>query len=197
MGAREDILEAFCARVVTRPAEAVSVAELCSAANVSKKTYYNHFQSRQDMLAAVLERDFFDPMRQLRASLFPNQLDSSVAMLLQLTYETFLQKKSLYLALIKNVGEAAFFDTFSRLSCALNREIYAPLQALAPEEVVELDYLCMFLATTSASSLRWWMARGFHPSPQEVASLYHRYCFARIDSQETPFPEMCRSTARC
>lgn len=180
----------------TKPLDAISVADICSTAGVSKKTFYNHFQSKQDIVTAVLERDFFLPQRRIRKSLFPEQLKESSDMLVQLTYDTFFKKRDFYLMLIEGIGKSAFFDLFAKLSQELNSEVYAPTSQMNDLSRAELDYMCMFLATTSARSLQWWMERGFSPSPHEVAKLYRRWGLYRIQSEENPYVEMCDSTAR-
>ena len=85
MDAREAIMDAFCTCLATKSLEAISVAEICAAAGVSKKTYYNHFQSKQDIVSAVIDRDFFLPQRQMRKSLFPAQLQGNPLLLVGLT----------------------------------------------------------------------------------------------------------------
>ena len=196
MDARQVIMDAFCSCLMEKPLEAISVAEICARAEVSKKTYYNHFQSKQDIVSAVIDRDFFLPQRQMRRSLFPAQLKDNALMLVGLTYETLLQKRDFYQMLIRNIGKAAFMGIFSELSQEMNTEVYAANRELNEAEATELEYFCMFLATTSAQSLMWWMDRGFKPSAQEVAKLYYDWSFARVESSDTPYPEMCAATAR-
>ncbi|MBR3258104.1 MAG: TetR/AcrR family transcriptional regulator [Eggerthellaceae bacterium] len=196
MDARDAIMEAFCTCLMGKPLESISVAEICTAAGVSKKTYYNHFQSKQDIVSAVIDRDFFLPLRQMRKSLFPSQLQSNPVLLVGLTYETLYQKRDFYQTLIANIGKAAFMSTFSELSREMNVEIYQPDRELSEAETTELDYFCMFLATTSAQSMMWWLERDFDPSVEEVAKLYYRWSFALLQDPDNPYARMCASTAR-
>ena len=196
MEAREAIMDAFCTCLAARPLEAISVAEICAAAGVSKKTYYNHFQSKQDIVSAVIDRDFFLPQRQMRKSLFPKQLQENPILLVGLTYETLYQKREFYQTLIANIGKASFMGTFAELSREMNEEIYAANRELSVDEATELEYFCMFLATTSAQSLMWWMERGFTPTSEKMAILFYEWSFARLENGDTPYPEMCAATAR-
>lgn len=196
MDAQTAIIEAFHTCFANKPMEAISVAEICSAAHVSKKTFYNHFSTKQGILESIIDRDFFAPQREMRKALFASQLRSSAPILLGLTFETMLRKRSFYEKLVREITPEAFVGMFSRQSEQLNREAYLPTKPLSKEEQADLDYMCMFLATASGQTLIWWLRRGFDLPPEKVAALYQRWAFGHINSQDTPYPEMCDSSAR-
>lgn len=196
MDAQTAIIEAFQACFEDKPLETISVAEICSAAHVSKKTFYNHFPTKQSLVSAIIERDFFAPQREMRKALFASQLRSGASILLQLTFETMLRKRGFYEKLVREITPEVFAGMFSAQSEQLNREAYLPTKPLSDEEQAELNYMCMFLATASAQSLIWWLRRGFDLPPEKMASLYGRWAFGHIESQDTPYPEMCDSSAR-
>lgn len=196
MDAQTAIIEAFHTCFANKPMEAISVAEICAAAHVSKKTFYNHFPTKQSILSAIIERDFFTPQREMRKALFASQLRSSAPIMLGLTFETMLRKRDFYEKLVREISPEVFVGMFSRQSERLNREAYLPTKPLSDSEQAELDYMCMFLATASAQTLTWWLNRGFDLPPEKVAALYQQWAFGHIQSQDTPYPEMCDSSAR-
>ena len=196
METRDAIMEAFCSCLMGKRYDTISVGDICAEANISKKTYYNYFQTKMDIVSAVIDRDFYLPQRQMRKSLYPEQLRSNTLMLLELTFKTLYRRRDFYLKLIGDIGKNTFLDIFTELSREMNSEIYIPLNDLSPDEQAELDYACMFLAATSANSLLWWIERDFSPSPEKAAGLYLRWGFGYLNSVDTPFHEMVASTAR-
>lgn len=196
MDAQTAIIEAFHICFESKPLETISVAEICAAAHVSKKTFYNHFPTKQSIVSAVIERDFFAPQREMRKALFASQLRSGAPIMLGLTFETMLRKRAFYEKLVREITPETFVGIFSRQSEQLNREAYLPTKPLSDEEQADLDYMCMFLATISGQTLMWWLKRGFDLPPERVAALYQQWAFGHIHSQDTPYPEMCDASAR-
>ena len=60
LAVRERLLQAAIDRLSVKPLEDVTVEALSERAGVSRKTFYNHYRSRQDVIEAVSQRLLMD-----------------------------------------------------------------------------------------------------------------------------------------
>lgn len=172
----------------------IAISDLCAQAGISKKTFYNHYPSKQDLVPALLEEDFFNPVRELRKSMYADQLRTMGDQACENSYRVFSKYYPLYRNIMDSIGKLEFFHLFAQGSANLNREIYVKFDGTEVDEV-ELDFMCGFLGEASAYSLRWWMDRGFQPDAKTMGVLYNRWAISHVH-RAPEIQQLCDQTAK-
>lgn len=106
-GARDAILTAFREIVLESGYETVRVVDVVERSGVARSTFYEHFQSREDLLRDCV-RGLFDLLAQIAA---PSYEPARTAILL----EHFAQNRALSKSLMKNPGTDALVDVLTRV----------------------------------------------------------------------------------
>jgi AcrR family transcriptional regulator len=100
---RNLLIEAMVQLIKQRPSSEIPISELCKAAGVSRPTFYQHFRSPDDVLAAAME----NKLARLRAAaetpgLDPDEVPAFIGRFLQMfwtdrhLYRTLLDEDSPY-----------------------------------------------------------------------------------------------------
>ena len=89
METKDKIVEKYIELVLKRKTADISVTEICKEAEISRKTFYNYFKDRLEVVEAVFIDDIEKPMRYgFEISMDPETITT-------IMYKNFLKKLSL------------------------------------------------------------------------------------------------------
>lgn len=85
---RESIREAAVSLFVEQGSQAVSIAQICARANISRPTFYRCFEDKQALIANLYQISIFEPVQRILLTELPSQGDDPLW--LQRTLEKML-----------------------------------------------------------------------------------------------------------
>jgi AcrR family transcriptional regulator len=151
--AQDAIKEAFRRLVVRVPLAKITISEICEVAKVSRRTFYRYFDSKNDIIAALIQDDFVRPVETI-ASLLPlDEIKSSTRLMMERLHRTFFDNMDYYDRLVASIGKQGFIDAFVREEGDLNKQMYIDKGAPAIEAQFASDILC----AAQATALVWWL----------------------------------------
>ena len=168
--------------ILKKDYEAITVDEICEAANVGRSTFYAHYTSKDDLRRSGLEN--------LRRLLVERQKDALTAgdikdrsLGFSLTmFEHARDHLDLYKALVGGRGGAVALGTIRRiLSDLIRNELAAKRSADAiPREVV-----VQYVAGAFMAVMTWWLDGGAKLPPQQVDAMFRRLAVDGIPRSHT------------
>lgn len=169
----EDVIEvAFKELLKEIPYTKLTVTEICQAANVSRRAFYDNFQDKEDIVERLFDKHVMEPMRAFHRVLsFEESLmikDSNVLRM----YESIYRESEYYSNLIRPIR--GHDDTFLRVATwaiyRFNMEHIPRLRK--PSTEWKLDYTAYFFASSQAMLIQKWVSDGFKVSPCQLTELY-------------------------
>ncbi|MGE3250321.1 MAG: TetR/AcrR family transcriptional regulator [Hyphomonadaceae bacterium] len=147
--------------------DVLSVEELARGAGVARSTFYAHYAGKDDFL----DRSYTAMMRAMDESA---RASGRRAILPALELFTHVKDARAY---VLSMTESGAFDAlmarreeFLAELAAANLERFHPDQEAAERRVASIMVAGAFIAL-----LRWWIARGFEPSPAAMADWFDRF----------------------
>jgi AcrR family transcriptional regulator len=140
---RKAIQSAFNALVLTREFDSIRIPDILSAADVARSTFYQHFNSKDDLLCAVMA-PILQPLARAGCEAEPSQHLLHVA---KHIWEN------------RRLGRAIFVgSTRAAIVRHLAREIEPLLQQVSPATSLPIAYIASVLAQWEIASLEEWLS---------------------------------------
>lgn len=174
MNSQELIEQSFKDLLAKKSYQNVSVSEICDNAYISRKTFYNIFSCKEDIVASLFDKHamkslyaFHDLLSYEESLLLP---DSSITRL----YESIYKERDYYMRLVsaKIGSNEAFLKAVTTAIYEFDLKHIPTLTDLESEWA--LDYAAYFFASSQAMLLEKWILDGMKVSPKELAELYQR-----------------------
>lgn len=153
------ITEGFLKELQRKSYDQINVRDLCRASDVSRQTFYNIFQSKEDVLRKCIDDIFQDIMVHWTASIRPSAQQS-----IHLFIQTFYENQDFMNLLIRDRLENIFSEEFVYAISGLSK-----MDEHAPK--AHLDYHLSFYAGGLTSVLIHWMQDEDRISSDELISL--------------------------
>ncbi len=173
MGAKEAFEKSFRELVMKMPYFKITVTEICREAHLSRKTFYDNFQDKEEILEAIFEDDVVKPILTMNSLLSVNQSRDLMEMYMQNVYTPICNDKEFYQRLVRPMKGVD--DTFIRVVTnsleKLNHHIMADVSSA---EGVEREYVAYFFASSQAMLMQKWIFDGMPLTPEELGSLYKK-----------------------
>ncbi|MCR8658655.1 TetR/AcrR family transcriptional regulator [Paenibacillus endoradicis] len=156
------ICDAFLELLQEKPYNNITITEICDKADLVRKTFYRHFNSKESVLVAVIDSMFEDFYNYIQTQNFgPDQMP--------LAYFTYWEKHKNFLSiLIENQQFSLLNDQFVIYLEAM-AHIVGSKRAYQSE--LEKEYMRTMLAGGLWSILKKWMTRDCSESPEEMARM--------------------------
>lgn len=174
------IMRSFHQLVMERDFQKLTVAEICEAAQVSRKTFYKYFKDKNDVVEQILISDVLYPMQKLRELYMNMELPSG--MILQWQYEQFYKDRKFYESISVFTGQNSFYEFMLKHSSDIISNKLEPLNL----SDLEHEYMTYFYASSHTMLLVKWMKDGMLIPPKLMASYYERWTipiFQNYDEQ--------------
>ena len=171
MGAKEAIIRSFRAVLADRPYLKITVTEICRQAHLSRKTFYDNFRDKEEIVEAIFEDGIVKPIRTMNEMLTTEQAKSMASFYMENIYVKILDDREYYQRLVRSIKGVD--DTFLRIVThsleRLNQEI---LSELTDIDDLEKEYIAYFFASSQAMLLQKWIFDGMPLTPKELGALY-------------------------
>ena len=164
---KQVIREVFIQLLQEQPLEKVTVTRICELADISRGTFYLHYNDPYDLLA-IMENEFLADLKQ-------QLLEKTVAATIDYSKNPLFWLDILkWLSADKKLAQLFFANpnsTFMTKCLALNRAFSDNLCKLQyPEKTqTERDYMHTFYEHGSASVIGQWVKNGFQEPPEQIA----------------------------
>ena len=177
--------DAFVALVEDQGLDAVSVGDLCAAADITRGTFYNHYKDKESMVEAFEDHVIagLDVIQERMASLSLAELASCIALKkpLPLLVELFdyLRSEGAFLhAMLGSGGDAGFA---SRLRDCVGTNL---VQSILHERYRNSDdpfvgYYVSFYASAYLGVIMRWIETGMKENSEDMARIAQRLLFIK------------------
>jgi AcrR family transcriptional regulator len=152
----------------------LSIEEICERAGIARRTFYNHFADKHELLWATVESVFDRLADDL------NRFDAETLLVngKPLTYPVFKHVEAnaaLYRVMLSVDGTAHFILRLMGYLSQVSYEKHAPLRQMARHISVEPTFTAHFLAGAVVNIVIWWLERDLHPPAEAMA-----YTFSQL-----------------
>jgi AcrR family transcriptional regulator len=178
---RAMLQKAHLSLILERGYDAVTVEDICEAANVGRSTFYAHYSGKDDLKLSGLE----ELRRELSAhgaeTMGPGaqHRDRRFGFTLPM-FEHARQHIDLYRALAGGRGGAVALGAIRHI---LAERFRADLKsAPAGPEGVSREFAVQYLVGAYVAVLTWWLDGGANSSPEDMDALFRRMALAGIDA---------------
>lgn len=165
---REAIYQAFNQLLLHKRYEQITVQDIIDEADISRSTFYAHFETK-DMLLKAMCGDIFDHLFAGDLCGYPDQAPLLQPRLAHLLWH-LREQKTQVLGILSCEGGTLFMEYFKERLQGLF-SIY--LQEFS--QAVPQDFLLNHLVGSFCEAVRWWAHLGMAPSPEAVAE-YYMHC---------------------
>lgn len=177
--------DALVALVEERGLDAISVGDICSAANITRGTFYNHFKDKDALVCAFEDEviEGLDIFQERMAKLSLPELAKSVALKqpLPLLVEMFdyLRGEAPFLhAMLGNGGDAAFAPRIRDSVCTnLVQSILHKRYRESTDPFV--GYYVAFYASAYLGMIMRWIETGMAETSEDMARIAQRLLFIK------------------
>ena len=164
---RTSIYQAFSTLLERKRYENITVQEIIDEANIGRSTFYDHFDTKDELLRSLCT----DIFHHVVTDLLPHEEDSLDRKNLELKlghilYHLRENKLNLKGLLASESGEL-FLSFFKEYLKDLFERYMDNFQTGVPS-----DYLLHHLVGSFAETVKWWVAKDMNPAPEEVAGYY-------------------------
>ena len=149
-----------------KPYSEITVSSLCEQTDLSRKTFYRLFESKQDVLDSLIDRTLRE---YIRFSLPQNQLAPDVSPELQSFYYYWLERRGLLDVLSKNGMSTMLYDRSIRHMLQEETDILRQL-GVVPSLQENTEALIFFLSGILTLVVGWHHT-GYQKSPLQMAAI--------------------------
>lgn len=168
---RTMLQNALIALMLEKGYEAITVEDICAAADVGRSTFYAHYASKEDLHRSGME--------ELRRQLADRQKDAAAkqdgARGLRFSLPIFEHARDHidhYRAMVGRRGDAGALGHLRRLVADMVRGELAAGSAKCSIDGVPRELVVQYLVGAYMAVLTWWLASGAKLSPQRVDAIF-------------------------
>ncbi|MDE6504460.1 MAG: TetR/AcrR family transcriptional regulator [Clostridia bacterium] len=156
MNSKEKIINSFVELVLQNKSSDITVKDICSLANISRKTFYNYFSDTHQ----IIEYFFIDKIEKTIADCLKYKLTTQKFLLN--VYYSFAEDKDFFTIAIKETGQNSLFDIMVERTASIFNELLKDYIA----DKIRLDYLSFKFATEQTMLIKKWLCDGMQQSPE-------------------------------
>lgn len=162
---RKAIFDAFTILLRSKRYEQITVQDIIDTADISRSTFYAHFETK-DMLLKAMCSDIFDHVFAGDLCDYHDHAPHLQARLAHILWHLQEQKNQVLAILSCESGEL-FMSYFKERLNTLFRMYLQDFSQAAPQ-----DFLLNHLSGSLAEAVRWWAGNNMAQSPEAVAEYY-------------------------
>ena len=172
---RAMLQQALLSLIQKKDYEAITIKNICDAANVGRSTFYAHFTSKDDLKRSGLEH--------LRKLLLEKQKDalarsgdvSDRSLSFSLTmFEHARDHIDLYRALTGGRGGTVTLSTIRKILSDLVRSELAATADKKSADVIPRELVVQYVVGAHMAVLTWWLDGGARLPPQRIDAMFRR-----------------------
>lgn len=171
---RAMLQKAHISLILEKGYEAITVEEICEAANVGRSTFYAHYTSKDDLRRSGLEnlrRLLVD--RQKDALARGETRDRSMGFSLAM-FEHARDHVDLYRALVGGRGGVIALGTIRQILSDLVRNELAATVGKKSADVIPREFAVQYVVGAFMAVMTWWLDGGAKLPPQRMDAMFRR-----------------------
>lgn len=155
--------------------EAITIKDICEAANVGRSTFYAHYTSKDD-----LKRSGFEPLRRLlfdhqRAALAAAKNDRSRRWGFSLAmFEHARAHRDHYRALVGSRGGTISLGTIRKMLSDLVRDELLAVNDKNTVDDIPRELVIQYVVGAYMAVMTWWLDGGAKLQPERIDALFRR-----------------------
>lgn len=156
--------------------EAITIKDICDAANVGRSTFYAHYTSKDDLKRSGLEKNLrrllADKQRDVLATPGDTR-DQSLNFSLTM-FEHARDHLDLYRALVGGRGGIVALGSICKILSDLVRDELAATADENCTDVIPREVIVQYVVGAYMAVLTWWLDGGAKVSPQRIDAMFRR-----------------------
>ncbi len=155
--------------------EAITIKDICEAANVGRSTFYAHYTSKDD-----LKRSGFEPLRKLLIDRQRNALamardDKSRRLGFSLSmFEHARDHRDHYRALVGSRGGTVSLGSIRKILSDLVRDELAATADRNSADAIPRELVVQYVVGAYMAVMTWWLDGGAKLPPQRMDAMFRR-----------------------
>lgn len=172
---RAMLQHALISLILKKDYEAITIQDICDAANVGRSTFYAHYTSKDDLKRSGLEhlrKELVDRQRDALAT--PGNIrDRSLGFSLSM-FEHARDHKDLYRALVGDRGGTVALGSIRQILSHLVRNELAATVDKNSADVIPRELAVQYVVGAYMAVLTWWLDGGAKLPPQRIDAMFRR-----------------------
>ena len=172
---RAMLQQALNSLILKKGYEAVTIKDICNAANVGRSTFYAHYTRKDD-----LKRSGFEPLRRLlvdqqKVALSKTGDKGARSLGFSLTmFEHARDHRDHYRALVGGRGGSVSLGTIRKILSDLVRDELAATVDKNSADVIPREFVVQYVVGAFMAVLTWWLDGGAKLPPQRIDAMFRR-----------------------
>lgn len=176
---KERVEQAFRSLLEKEPYKKITVAEICEEAGIARKTFYAHFENKEDVVSYIFRRGVTEPEYEMHRLLPRDYAEENSCLFHTRLYELIKEDGDFYYKLVGPLRGVD--DTFIRVATwaiyDLNIKILSEGNYFRADDW-EMDYTAYFFGSSQAMLVQKWISDGMKVPPEKLGDLYKRLALA-------------------
>ncbi len=160
----------------TNDFDTITVAMICKAAKISRRTFYRCFSSIEEIVEDMVYDDFLGPPIKLRSVLAMDTMKSGTLLCTESVLTLVSEKRELYAKLLDFRGYQSLAQTIVSKTYDFNMKVFGSYI----DDPVELDFSSYMIASSQAMIVDWWIREQKDISPGQLAKLSNAWVFSHF-----------------
>jgi AcrR family transcriptional regulator len=172
---RAMLQQAHISLILEKGYDAITVDDICNAANVGRSTFYAHYTSKDDLRRSGLEhlrKELVDRQKDALAK-SGNIRDRSLGFSLAM-FEHARDHIDLYKALVGGRGGAIALGTIRQILSDLVRNELATTVDRKSVDVIPREFAVQYVVGAFMAVMTWWLDGGAKLPPQRIDAMFRR-----------------------
>ena len=183
---RKQLSEALFGLIFEKEYESITIQDITDRADLNRATFYLHYGTKEELLAAALEQRFDLLVAQMDNMLSKTQ-DWSDPRDVQLVFDHAAANLKLYQLLLGDKGQVYIVNRVIEYIAAVDRRICEQSVGDVGKLPIPVDVMNHFTAGALFSSLRWWVLNDMPHSAENMATWVCAMCSGGILPIVAPF----------
>jgi AcrR family transcriptional regulator len=172
---RAMLQQALMSLIPKKDYDAITIQDICDAANVGRSTFYEHFTSKDDLKRSGFEhlrKELADRQRSVLAT--PGDIrDRSLGFSLAM-FEHARDYRGLHRALVRGRGGAIALCSIRQILSDLVRDELAATGGNSSSDAVPRELVVQHVVGAFMAVLTWWLDGGAKLPPQQIDAMFRR-----------------------
>jgi AcrR family transcriptional regulator len=172
---RATLQQAHISLILEKGYDAITVDDICNAANVGRSTFYAHYTSKDDLRRSGLEHLREELVDRQKAALTKsgNIRDRSLGFSLAM-FEHARDHIDLYKALVGGRGGAIALGTIRQILSDLIRNELAATVDKKSADVIPRELVVQYIVGSFMAVMTWWLDGGAKLPPGRIDAMFRR-----------------------
>src|SRR5229473_2542729 len=172
---RATLQHALNSLILKKRYEAITITDICDAANVGRSTFYAHYTSKDDLKRSGFEhlrKALIDRQREARAAtsdIKHRSLGFSLTM-----FEHARDHIDLYRALVGGRGGAVSLGQIRQILSDLVRNEFVATAGKNSADVVPRELVVQYVVGAFMAVMTWWLDGGAKLPPERIDAIFRR-----------------------